>query len=395
MQRTRTSTSIHLSLRSCGLAAAAGVLFACGSDPSPGRGDSDDLGFDSPPGRAGIVSLAGRGAPNVDASGPRFDDSCASISKQAENQRRPADIIIAVDNSGSMREEIAFVRERLNAFSQQIIDSGVDVRIILISAPYGPAPVPTGDEDDDSDEGDSGDDNGICIAPPLGSGMCPLDTKAPRYFHVPREVSSNDALELFVRTFPQWQIRLRANASKTFVVVTDDDADGSAAQFQQNVAGLPGGAFSSWSFSGIYCFSRCPAAAAVGTVYDALVQATNGVRGDLCQQDFAPVFDALAKSVVANSGLDCAWDIPQPAAGQTFNREQVNVQYTLQGGRPRALSQVPTAAECGAGRAGWHYDDAANPQRILVCPATCTELKGDLTAKVEVLFGCDTVVAPQ
>ena len=46
----------------------------------------------------------------------------------------PADIIIAVDTSSSMTAEAAFVQEELNRFSQQIIDSGVDARVILLAA---------------------------------------------------------------------------------------------------------------------------------------------------------------------------------------------------------------------------------------------------------------------
>jgi hypothetical protein len=329
-----------------------------------------------------LISTAGNAAPSG-------QDNCAAISQQAQNQRKPADIIFAVDNSGSMDEEIVFVRERLNSFSQQIVSSGIDARIILISAPLNPMQQPQNPFDDDDDD----EDNGICIAAPLGSGMCPQDSNAPRYFHVPVEVGSHDALDLFVETFAQYQGQLRPNATKTFVVVTDDNARSSAATFTQSLMGLPSGLFATWSFSGIYCFSECPEAAEIGTVYETVVQQTKGVSGDLCLQDFAPVFDALAKAVVSASGLDCAWSIPPAPAGQTFDRDQVNVQYTTQGTAPHALLQVSNQAACGI-RSGWYYDDSNQPTRILACPATCAELQNDLQAKVDVLFGCDTVIAP-
>jgi hypothetical protein len=322
------------------------------------------------------------------------DDSCGAISQQAMNQRRPADIIIAVDNSGSMDEEIMFVRERMNAFSQQIVDSGVDVRIILVSAPFG-APVEPGepfDFDDDSDE-----NLGICIDPPLGSGTCPNDSQAPRYSHVAEEVGSHDALNLFIDTYPQWQSQLRPTSTKTFVVVTDDDAEegpnNSAAAFEASVAALPGGLFPDWSFSGIFCFSECPDAAAIGTVYADLVMRKRGVSGDLCAQDFAPVFDALAKAIVYASGLVCAWDIPDAPAGQRFDRQRVNVRVASTSGAPTNLAQVASEGACGS-RAGWYYDDVNNPTRILACPQSCSSLQGDLNARVDVLFGCETVVAP-
>jgi hypothetical protein len=367
-------------------------------DPNGRSGGSrvPDAGIISRPGLAGSVaaSTGGTGSnqgPGAGA-GPGSNESCAAISRQAENKRKPADIIIAVDNSGSMDEEIVFVREQLNAFSQQIVQSGVDVRIILISAPFGgPQQPPDGGRDDNQD-------NGICIAAPLGSGMCPEDSKAPRYFHVPQEVGSNDALNLFISEFPRYQTQLRPNATKTFVVVTDDDADDgpndSAAAFTQSVKSLPGGLFPSWTLSGIYCFTECPDAAAIGTVYNELVQQTKGVKGDLCLQDFAPVFDELARAVISASGLECAWDIPAPPIGQTFNRQQVNVNYATQGAPARGLLQVSSEAACGT-RSGWYYDNANDPKRILACPTTCGELQNDLQAKIEVAFGCDTELAPQ
>jgi hypothetical protein len=365
-------------------AAWAAALLACDADdPTAERALSGT-------GPSGVL-LPPASSPTtiVQVAARATQPACAAISQQARNQRTPADIIIAVDNSGSMSEEIGFVRERLNAFSQLIVESGVDVRIILISAPHSPPSAARRDEDDDDDR-----DTGLCIAPPLGSGNCPLDSQLDRYHHVARKVDSHDALELITETFPEWRARLRPDANKIFVVVTDDDADDTALGFSQRVASLPGLLFERWSFAGIYCFRQCREAAAVGRVYDALVQQTHGVAGDLCQQDFAPVFDALARSVVESSGLACAWDIPAPPAGLSFERGQVNVQYSGAVTPPTALLQVASAARCGPG-GGWYYDEALNPQRILVCPGTCSALQSDRAATIDVLFGCGTQQAPE
>jgi hypothetical protein len=365
---------------------------AAGSDPddAPSSSAATPGSFNPNPGRAGS---AGSMSIATDPGG----DSCGAISQQAMNQRQPADIIIAVDNSGSMDEEIMFVRERMNAFSQQIVDSGVDVRIILISSPFG-APVvePVNPFDPDADD-DSDENLGICLDPPLGSGNCPEDSQPPRYTHVAEEVGSHDALNLFIDTFPQWQSQLRPTSAKTFVVVTDDNAEdgpnNSAAAFEASVAGL-GASFGEWSFSGIYCFSECPDAAEIGSVYADLVMRRQGIAGDLCEQNFAPVFDALAQAVVEGAGLECAWDIPPPPAGQRFDRQRVNVRVASAGGAVMDLAHVDSESAC-ATRAGWYYDDDANPTRIHACPQSCAALQGDLDARVDVLFGCETVVAPE
>lgn len=378
---------------------ARGVSASAGSGSPAANGGTANGSITKVP--AGSSTPAGR-------TPVASDDSCAAISERAQNERKPADIIIAVDNSGSMDEEIVFVREQLNAFSQQIIAAGVDARIILISAPIQApgATMPANWFDDDDDQ-----DNGICIAAPLGSGSCPDDTNLPRYFHVPEEVGSHDALDMFISTYPRWQAHLRPNASKTFLVVTDDDAEDRdddndegagntaaprdmAAWFTEQVGALPGGQFPSFTFSGIYCFSECPEAAAVGTVYEQLVQRTMGIKGDLCEQNFAPVFDALAEAVVSTSGLECSWAIPAAPSGETFDRDRVNVQYSLSRGAAQSLLQVANAAAC-AGRSGWHYDDAGKPTRIVACANTCAELQQDPAAQVDVLFGCSTQQAPE
>lgn len=401
MKRT-TRTRLSSALGSL-LLLLAGL--ACSADTTPqrsGRAPADpDFGNAAAGGSSGGNGLAGIGADNPSGAGrdpgatnrPPADDTCAEISQTAENRLRPADIVLAVDNSGSMDEEIVFVREQLNRFSQQIVDSGVDVRIILISSPVLATPPPPPSLFDDDDD----QDNGICIAAPLGSGNCPDDSNLPRYMHVATEVKSHDALNLFITTFPQWRAQLRPNASKTFVVVTDDNAEDepndSAAGFTTSVAGLDPALFAEWGFSGIYCFSECPEAAEIGTVYQELVAQTQGVGGDLCLQDFAPVFDRLAQAVIGASGIDCAWDIPPPPQGQTFDTGQVNVRYTGSAAAPQDIFHVDGSAQCGAD-GGWFYDRNDAPAKLLVCPQTCELLRSQPDAKVDVLFGCETKNRP-
>lgn len=363
---------------------------------SGGSGGMPDFGNAGESGASGIgnAGASGTGAVAGTNGGTNgqvpVGDQCAAISETATNQLQPADIIFAIDNSGSMDEEIVFVREQMNRFSQLIADSGIDVRIILISAPIG---MQDPDLDFDSDE----QDNGICIDAPLGSGSCPDDSLAPRYVHVAQEVKSNDALNLFISTFPTWRDQLRPNATKTFVVVTDDDAtDGpnnSASAFTTAVKALDP-QFEVFTFSGIYCFTECPEAADIGQVYIDLVAQTGGVAGDLCLQDFAPVFDALADAVIGASMLDCEWTIPPPPPGETLNPALVNVQYTPSAtGTAETVFHHDSVTGCGANE-GWHYDNNAAPAQVIACPATCTRLQADPNAKLDVLFGCETIDSP-
>lgn len=123
---------------------------------------------------------------------------------------------------------------------------------------------------------------------------------------------------------------------------------------------------------------------------------TGGVAGDLCLQDFQPVFDDMATAVVQGASISCEYEIPPPPEGQTLDPGLVNVQHTPGGSStPNPILNVPGGlADCGPD-GGWYYDDPQSPTTILMCPATCTALQGDPGAKVDVVFGCETEAVPK
>ena len=148
---------------------------------------------------------------------------------------------------------------------------------------------------------------------------------------------------------------------------------------------------SNWRYSGIYSFSSCPSAqfGAVGVVHEALVKQTGGVAGDLCLQEFDPVFDALARGVTKAVTLACDWAIPPAAPGvPPFDKAKTNVQLTLDGAVEQSL-KVADVSACGIVE-GWHYDDEAAPIEVVACPATCTRIQAAARAQVLLLFGCRT-----
>jgi hypothetical protein len=305
------------------------------------------------------------------------------VSQQANNSVLPADVIWTIDTSGSMTEETNAVKTNMNNFSFQIANAGVDVRIILIAGQYDPGPFPPLSED------------GICIGAPLGSGLCPGDSNLPSYAHIYEDVGSSNSLQKMLSTYPQWQGQLRSNSVKIFVVVTDDNSALPAASFTQQLNAIDPAKISPnlWRFYGIYCFSDCPTAAQPGTVYQELVQQTNGVAGDLCLQNFQPVFDQLASGIVGAAKLACAWEIPPAPAGETFNKDLVNVEFTGGDGTKTTIGKVPSAADCGP-QGGWYYDNEVTPKNVLLCPASCTAIQADTNGKIDVKFGCQTIIVP-
>lgn len=367
----------------------AGGSGAQGGDGSVGSG-SVSSGFTG--GSGGNISVGSGSGGGLDE-----DAACQTVSSEAQSKLQPADIIIAVDTSGSMDEESAEVQNNLNNFATIIANSGVDAHVILIA------------------------DSSVCIPMPLGSGNCSgADEKLPGYQHVDQVVASNNALQLIIQTYPAWKSSLRPGATKTIAVVSDDDSDMNAGAFTNALLALDPPTFQGFKFDAIVssstpdscffggcvlncasCANPCcdkatfcsPLSAAEGTVYKSLVQQTSGVLGDLCAQDFDPMFQSMATSVVQGAELSCDYDIPPPPLGEVLDPTKVNVNYTPGGGMPTPILNVSDPGACGV-KGGWYYDNPAAPKKIIMCPTTCDTLKKDSSGKVDVLFGCATQVKP-
>lgn len=336
------------------------LLVSCEGTTSTGGGD----GGGGPDG--GVFDGSG---PLGDGHLPTGDSACVTASVESTLTKKPSDIVFILDNSGSMSLEASWVQQNMNGFSQQIDASGVDFHVIVISS-Y-------------PDEG-----NGICIDPPLGSGGCPTaDSKPPTFLHVDQQVASTNGLSLCLSTYPQWKSALRADAVKHITIVTDDNSNLDAASFDSQLQALDPPTFVGYKFHGIFCYTKCATAAKAGTVYQTLVQQTGGVSGDLCLQDFKPVFDKLATAVVEGSTIACDIPMPTPPAGKSINLNQVSVEVVPSAGAaPQKIPHVTDANQCGNG--GWYYDNNTTPTKIILCPSTCTWAQGLTGAKLSVGLGC-------
>ena len=358
---------------------------AAGKATGGGSGGTSSGGTQS----GGFQSGGSAGEP---AGGAGGSAQCAGVTQKADLQKLPADIIWAIDTSGSMSEETAQVKNKMNAFAGGILQTGIDVHVVLVAekltCPFGNCNPPFA--------------SGLCLPAPLGSGNCPADSKAPYYLHVEDTVASTDALLVLKDSFPKWKGMLRKNSIKHVVVVTDDNAT-SAPYGTQNdmptwikdMTALDPSTMTGFKLSSIYCFSKCPAAATEGTQWRELVKLTGGVQGDLCKQDFQPIFNELAKAIVTGAQLSCTWKIPAPPQGQTFDAGKVNVEYH-HAGMVENIGYAKSLADCSATKGGWYYDNPTSPTAVLACPATCTKIQADSAGEVQLSFGCETrVIEPE
>jgi len=345
-----------------------------------GPGDSDDLRLDDSSGAADPVD-----------PGTEFE-ACTGMAEESENTRAPADVIFLVDNSPSMRDEILWTRQNMNQFSATIAEQGIDPRIVMISCLH---------------DGCDGHQNtlGICIDPPLGSGDCEIDdTNLPAYLHVDQRMPSQKLLERAVDTYEQWRSSLRSFALTHFVAISDDSDGTTAADFEAQLAALDPpvgnfvfhGIFSSLSKEDACAISSsepcCTYAApdGEGISYRELATDTGGVAADLCAQDFDPVFQAFAQSVIAHSELNCAWEIPPPPEGEVVDPNLINVEFKS-GDETTSFGYVGSPEDCGDLDHAWYYDDPLAPTKVLVCPATCDLIRSSPLPTIAVEFGCKTL----
>lgn len=374
---------------------------------------------------ARFIPLPDAGMPLLtanDAGAPRLtqaEAACATQSIAAERgERRPVDIIFVIDNSGSMLEEIAAVRRNIDRDFASIIDeSDVDYRVIMLSQ-YG------------------GDGAGVCIDPPLAGADCSqgIDkTNGERYFHFNQVIGSNDPLCQILDTidntradprapkgFSEW---LRPEASKAFVLITDDSARCSYTDSEmQVVLGADNAdpfedalafhaalrAKAPEQFAGHYQFfsivgmavqgdqpqpvfpteplepATCNTAPSPGLMYQALSIATDALRYPVCEgRSFDAVFQVLARSVIQTASAECTFQLPEVPAPQVLDLPSVNLEIRRSpDADPQNFEQVSGATECKDAHSFYIHD------RIELCPQACQWLQRSPEPAVEILYGC-------
>jgi len=423
------------------VAMAVGAVFAaaCSSSPSVGA-FAGGVGGGSA-GSAGVNSGGANGSNGSTASGLGFDagvndasltedSACAEQSAEATLTKKPVDVIIVIDNSGSMGQEIKGVQDNINQnFGQILANSGIDYRVIMVTehGPLGPelvcieAPL-------------SGIPQGGCANPPAKPVNNP-----PIFFHYDHStISSHNALCKLLDRYDKpddhneaptgYRMWLRPEALKAFLVVTDDGVscsydgktygDGNsvngginaASTWDQALLALDPAQFGTemkrnyvfyslvalqnkdsnnpavpWLPSDPVTTAECPTAADPGTGYQALSNLTGGLKFPLCEPMFySTMFNEIAKGVIEGAKLNCEFAIPEAPPNLEIDLSTVSVEFTPSMGMVQKFEQVQAEKDCAPGK--FWIDEQA--QLIKLCPDTCKIVEADDKAKIQVLFGC-------
>jgi hypothetical protein len=350
--------------------------------------------------------------------------ACGEQNFEAMLEVSPVDIIIVIDNSGSMGQEIQGVQDNINAnFADIIGASGLDYRVILVAK-----------------FGEIGEES-VCIEAPLGgiaAGGCDnppgMPVNGDRFFHYDEEIASHNSLCKLIETYSEpdingftatgWQEWLRPEAFKTFIALTDDgvtcgsyednDAVNAgidvAAEFDADLLALAPDQFGTveernyawysivamgyndpptmpWTPMDPVMNTECETAAGPGTGYQGLSVLTGALRFPLCDTtSYSVVFQAIAEGVIKGAKVACSFPIPEPPEGNTIDLNTVLVEYTVGGmGDPTVFNQVPSLADCMANS---FYIDGPN---VTLCPEACDLVQDDVDAKIDIAFACPPI----
>jgi hypothetical protein len=407
---------------------------AAGQNEAPEQGQ----GAAAPSGTAGSGSsvaphggtTAGPDLGTIDAmagssSGPP-GEQCATAQAEATLTKEPVDIILVLDNSGSMAQELQAVEDNINQnFASILAASDVDYRVILISRHR---------KEVRADAGESS--TSICVSSPLsGLATCPgpVPVNAERFFHYNEKIESHDSLENILLFYDRADTRssltkvgyhewLRAPAKKVFLVMTDDDEGGpddaqpytvesffaalvklDPAQFGADAA-KPNivwhsiiGLAEKPTVSDAYqpneaiqpgkCTGNADKISSSGATYQEMSRRTGGLRFPLCQfGKYDVVFHRIAEDVVTKAQVACDFPLPEAPANQTLELDKIAVSYGTAQAAPTQFKQAKTSADCQAD--AFYIENS----RVYLCSEACDAVKATVGANVQVLFTCESQI---
>lgn len=310
------------------------------------------------------------------------DETCVAAEAQQGVEVAAMDVIIAVDTAPGMESYVSSFNGGLSHFVDEITFNmasyGLTARVVMIG------------------------DATVCMPAPLGTGACgAAGTQLPTFLHLEESLSADNLLAEIVATYPAWKSQVRLGVPKTFWVVSNRDSPTSAAAFLDGLRAADPGMFGDYPpvemlhVSGVFAseVASCAPGAEAGTVYQSLVDQTRGVMTDICN----PSFEQLrgpSGAKIESFGVPCAFPLPPPPPGKTFDPGKINVESSVDDGAWTTILNVPGGfADCGPS-GGWYYDDPSAPSEVRMCPATClASVRGEL-GDVRVVFGCKTQVVP-
>jgi len=130
--------------------------------------------------------------------------------------------------------------------------------------------------------------------------------------------------------------------------------------------------------------TNCPTGKDPGFGYQALSMLTGGLRFPLCDTAaYDTILQTLAASIIDGAKVSCTFPVPEAPEGKTLDPDSLEVVFTPNGDIPDVFSPVDSEAACTA--SSFYFDN----DTIVLCPAACEAIQGDVDAVLELAFSCE------
>ncbi|MDI1442625.1 vWA domain-containing protein [Polyangium sp. 6x1] len=334
------------------------------SSSSSGEGGAGGAGGDGAGGAGGLIDFDG---------GTGGDDSGACVSTSAEARRIPLDIIFLIDQSGSMSgAKWNGTKAALSTFFNDPASLGIGAGLVYFptSEPYDCNPTHYALLDVPIDALPT---NAFALTNSMPADATGVGT--PTYGALTGALSAATAYQ---DTHPTHKV--------VVVLATDGEPLGCEPKTVQDIANQ---AENARGYNGVRTYVIGVNGSQIMTLNKIAAAGGTGAAYDITQ-DISQFAAKMAE--IRQEALGCDFEIPPPPNGMELVPGEVNFTYMPKGvGTPKILPRADDLADC-KDLPGWYYDSNAGPTKILLCPASCTTVQADSTAKVNVLFGCNSVL---
>lgn len=339
-----------------------------------------------------------------------YDEPCAfsRYGVKLERRRPGADFVFVLDSSGSMFEELPFLRRGIEDYFGPLLgDDSLDftVTILAVHAISPDLCLPSSQTDQSCDQ------RGAPVA-------------NERFLFYDYDVRSKNSLDAILETLHEpdfrrlapngWYERLRPGVPTVFIELSDDNARLSVTEFEERLRALdhqdhffdPDTNERSYVWHSIVGFAvpegllmktpeqpvvhqSCRSAPNAGAVYQELSKLTGGLRFPVCQLvDYGGIIERLAQPVFDDGYIPCSFTLPLAREiDEVTNSESLTLQLELGDDGTELLDRVGDASLCNA--AGYYLSRTGYGSRqVTLCPELCETIQGAEQARLLVGAGC-------
>ena len=300
---------------------------------------------------------------------------------------KKVDVIIIVDNSGSMRSEMpAVFRGIFNELIPAMDNVELDYNIVLLT---------------ESQE--------------LTSQCAECAASLDKVNLINVRVNSTDGLSIFTNQAEQVSPHLRQDSLKVFVKITDDNSTLSGFEFDQQLReAYPGQFYDTNTGKRNYIFhsvigvqvpnelnvgmpadqalvnERCSTAYNPGQVYQELSRSTNGLRFSVCSREirYDDIFTQIVNQTNNIGRIPCTILLPQPSnPKRRADPTRIGMQAKLANEQlPKALYEIDPTTQCDA--EAFYTIQIDRKTYIKLCPALCDDLNAASGSTLQIATGC-------